>query len=122
MITNSIKILRGLQNPSGLFSASSLNVTTGYNKAWIRDCVYESLGFEAVKSWGDVIKTYQALLDVLKKHEAKIDCAIQTKPTEAYQYIHARYHPETFDEFFEEWGNKQNDAVGALLFKISSLT
>jgi len=121
MITNSIKILRGLQNPSGLFSASSLNVTTGYNKAWIRDCVYESLGFEAVKSWGDVIKTYQALIDVLKKHEAKIDCAIQNKPTEAYQYIHARYHPETFDEFFEEWGNKQNDAVGALLFKISHL-
>ncbi len=121
MISNSIKILRGLQNPSGLFSASDLTVNTGYNKAWIRDCIYESLGFEAVKRWGEVIKTYQALLDVLRKHESKIDWAIQNKPTEAYQYIHARYHPETFDEFFEEWGNKQNDAIGALLFKISHL-
>jgi len=121
MITNSIKILRGLQHDSGLFSASSLNVNTGYNKAWIRDCIYESLGFEAVKSWGEVIKTFQALLDVLKKHENKIDWAIKNKPTEAYQYIHARYHPKTFEEFFEEWGNKQNDAIGALLFKISHL-
>ena len=55
MIGNSIRILKGLQHPSGLFSASSLSVNTGYNKAWIRDCVYESLGFEAVKSWGDVV-------------------------------------------------------------------
>ncbi len=110
-----------MQNPSGLFSASALSVSTGYNKAWVRDCIYETLGFEAVKSWGEVIKTFQALLDVLKKHESKIDFAIKEKPKFAYQYIHARYHPETFNEFFDEWGNKQNDAIGALLFKISQL-
>jgi phosphorylase kinase alpha/beta subunit len=121
MIANSIRILKGLQHTSGLFSASSLSVNTGYNKAWIRDCVYESLGFEAVKSWSEVVKTYQALLDVLRKHEYKIDLAIKEKPKHAYQYIHARYHPNTYEEFFEEWGNKQNDAVGALLFKISDL-
>ena len=121
MITNSIKILKGLHHPSGLFSASALDVDTGYNKAWIRDCIYESLGFEAVKSWDEVRKTFHALLDVLKKHETKIDWAIKEKPKHAYQYIHARYHPKTFSEFFEEWGNKQNDAVGALLFKISDL-
>jgi phosphorylase kinase alpha/beta subunit len=121
MITNSIRILKGLQHPSGLFSASALNVSTGYNKAWIRDCVYEALGFEAVKSWKEVVSTYHALLDILKKHENKIDWAIRKKPAHAYQYIHARYHPNTFEEFFEEWGNKQNDAVGALLFKISEL-
>jgi len=121
MISNSIRILRALQHPTGLFSASALNVRTGYNKAWIRDCIYESLGFEAIRSWKEVIKAFHALLDILKKHERKIDWAIKEKPRFAYQYIHARYHPETFDEFFEEWGNKQNDAVGALLFKISDL-
>jgi len=121
MITNSINILRKLQHPSGLFSASALTVNTGYNKAWIRDCIYEALGFEAVKNWKEVVKTFHALLDVLRKHEYKIDWAIREKPKHAYQYIHARYHPETYEEFFEEWGNKQNDAVGALLFKISDL-
>ncbi|MBN2111875.1 glycoside hydrolase family 15 [Candidatus Woesearchaeota archaeon] len=121
MITNSIRILRGLQHPSGLFSASALDVNTGYNKAWIRDCIYEALGLEAVKSWNEVRKAFHALLDVLKKHEYKIDYAIKEKPQHAYQYIHARYHPKTYNEFFEEWGNKQNDAIGALLFKISDL-
>jgi len=121
MITNSVKILEQLQHPSGLFSASSLQVNTGYDKAWIRDCIYESLGFEAVKDWKRVKKTYHALLDLLLKHEYKIEHAIKEKPTEKWQYIHARFHPETFEEFHEDWGNRQNDAVGAFLFKVGDL-
>src|SRR3990167_1531391 len=39
----------------------------------------------------------------------------------AYQYIHARYDPITMEEILENWGNKQNDAIGALLFKIGDL-
>jgi phosphorylase kinase alpha/beta subunit len=58
---------------------------------------------------------------ILKKHEYKIDWAIRKKPEHKHEYIHARYHPETFDEFWEEWGNKQNDSVGAILFKIGEL-
>src|SRR5262249_10157107 len=38
-----------------------------------------------------------------------------------HQYIHPRYHPETFDEYWEEWGNKQNDSIGCILFKIGEL-
>jgi phosphorylase kinase alpha/beta subunit len=68
-----------------------------------------------------LVKTYQALLEVLRKHEYKIDWAIVEKPRHRWQYIHARFDPETYDEFEEDWGNKQNDAVGALLFKIGDL-
>jgi len=57
----------------------------------------------------------------LLKHEQKIDWAIENKPTHTYQYIHARFHPETFEEFWEEWGNKQNDAIGCILFRIGEL-
>jgi len=121
MIAKSVNILKGLQHPSGLFSASSLTVNTGYNKAWIRDCIYESLGLEATNNYKDTVKTYHALLDLLKKHEYKIDWAIKEKPKHRHQYIHARFDPHTFDEFHEEWGNKQNDATGALLFKIGDL-
>jgi phosphorylase kinase alpha/beta subunit len=120
MITRSVQILKDLQRPSGLFLASPCN-GTGYNKAWIRDCIYEAMGLEAVNNYKEVVKTFHALLDILAKHEYKIDCAIRVKPEHSYQYIHARYHPETFDEFWEEWGNRQNDAVGALLFKIFDL-
>lgn len=118
--SNSVKILHRLQYESGLFGASKKESNTGYDKAWIRDNVYTAIGLEKV-SLQKAIKAYHALLDILKKHEYKIDWAIKEKPDENFKYIHARYNPETFEEFHEEWGNKQHDAVGCLLFKIGEL-
>ncbi len=121
MLNKSIQILKQMQYPSGLFAASRMTVKTGYNLAWIRDNVYASIGLEAAKKYNDVKKTLRALLDILLKHEYKIDWAIKEKPRHNYQYIHARYNPITMEEIWEQWGNKQNDAIGALLFKIGDL-
>lgn len=121
-LNKSIKILESLQHSNGLFSASRKDVKTGYNLCWIRDTVYASLGFEAVKDTAAVKKIYHALLDLLLKHEYKIDWMIrQPHPKTAFRYIHARYDPAEMCEVWEEWGNKQNDAIGAILFKIGDL-
>lgn len=111
--------LRKLITPSGLFLASSLSVQTGYDKAWLRDNVYEALAFEYAGEWAVVEKTYHTLLDIFDKHIDKINWAITNKPFESWQFIHARYNPETLEEFWESWGNKQHDAVGAVLFKLA---
>lgn len=111
--------LRKLLAPSGLFLASSHHVETGYDKAWLRDNVYEALAFEYAGEWSVVAKTYHALLDIFDKHIDKINWAITNKPFETWQFIHARYNPETLEEFWESWGNKQHDAVGAVLFKLA---
>jgi len=121
LISKHLDILKSLQYDSGLFAAASKGVETGYDKSWLRDNFYETIAFEVVGDWGTVEKTYEAILQVLIKHEGKIDWAIENKPTESFQYIHARFHPETFDEFWESWGNKQNDAVGCILFRIGEL-
>lgn len=113
--------IRKLQSKSGLFLASAENVSTGYDKAWLRDNFYTSLAFEKTGHFDVVKKCWRAMLNVLVKHKGKIEWAARHKPHATYQYIHARYHPETFDEFWEEWGNKQNDAVGAILFEIGNL-
>ena len=113
--------IRALQVPSGLFLASRKDVSTGYNKAWLRDNFYTCLAFEEIEDWETVKKVWKALLSIFIKHKEKINWAIKNKPYETYQYIHARYNPENFEEFWEEWGNKQNDAVGAILFKIGDL-
>jgi len=111
-----------LQHETGLFSASRKDLKTGYNLCWIRDTVYSSLGFEAVKNLVAVKKIYGALLDLLLKHEYKIDWMIkQPQPKVPFRYIHARYDPVTMKEIWDEWGNKQNDAIGAVLFKIGDL-
>ncbi|MBN2367725.1 glycoside hydrolase family 15 [Candidatus Woesearchaeota archaeon] len=114
------RILKKLQADSGLFIAAPSR-KTGYNKAWIRDNIYEALGLEAVNDIKSVEKTYHALFDILLKHEYKIDWAIKEKPDAAYKYIHARFCPITFSEFHEHWGNKQNDAIGGFLFKVGDL-
>jgi len=117
----SLQKIKKLQYDSGLFGAASLNVDTGYNKAWIRDNVYMALGLESGKDMKNAKKALRALFDVLLKHEDKIDWAIKEKPDDKYKYIHARVCPITFEEFHEDWGNKQNDAVGGFLFKIGDL-
>jgi len=120
MLTNSLAILNRLRYSNGLFSAANHQVGTGYHRAWVRDNIYAALGMEAVNP-DLALPTYHALLDILKKHECKIDWAIREKPTHRYQYIHPRYDPLTMDEIPGEWGNKQNDAIGLLLFKIGDL-
>ncbi len=121
LIARHVKILEDLQKPSGLFLAAKEGVSTGYDKSWLRDNFYETIAFEVIGDWNTVEKTYRAILAIFIKYEEKIDWAIEHKPSYSYQYIHARFNPDTFDEFWEEWGNKQNDAVGCILFRIGEL-
>lgn len=116
-----LRILKALQYESGLFSASRKDSTTGYNKSWLRDNFYEALAFDVIGDYNTVKKTYKAILKIFQKHEYKIDYAIASKPKYRHEYIHARFHPVTFDEYWEEWGNKQNDSIGAILFGIGKL-
>ena len=121
MLTKSLEILKQMQYPSGLFAASKIVNTTGYHLAWIRDNVYTTIGLEAAESYSEIKKTMNAIFDILQKHEYKIDWAIKEKPKYPHQYIHPRYNPLTLEELPESWGNKQNDAIGALLFRIGDL-
>ncbi len=121
LIKQHMKILKSLQYSSGLFAASKKTSRTGYEKSWLRDNFYECLAFERLGDWTTVKKTYRAILNIFLKHEYKIDFAIMKKPQFKHEYIHARYNPHTFDEYWDDWGNKQNDAVGAILFMIGEL-
>lgn len=116
-----LHILKNLQYTSGLFAASKKDIDTGYDKSWLRDNFYECLAFEVIGDWDTVEKTYEAILKIFLKHEFKIDHAIENKPKYRYEYIHARFNPENFDEYWDEWGNKQNDSIGAILYRIGEL-
>ena len=111
--------VRKLRTSTGLFTASAHDVATGYNKAWLRDIYFMTLGFKYAGEMDVVTSTAKALLRVLSKHKEKISMAAGSKPFETWQYIHARYNPETFEEYWEEWGNKQHDAVGEVLYLIA---
>jgi GH15 family glucan-1,4-alpha-glucosidase len=120
-IKQHLDMVRSLQKPSGVFTASSFDVDTGYDKAWLRDIYFMTLCFLETGELPVVQKAAKAFLKLFVKHQDKINWAIQNKPHEAWQYIHARFHPETFEEYWEEWGNSQNDAVGEVLNLIVTL-
>lgn len=112
--------VRKLRAPTGLFTASASDVKTGYNKAWLRDIYFMTLGFKYTGEMDVVKETGKALINILSKHKEKITWASTNRPPyETWQYIHARYNPETFEEYWEEWGNKQNDAVAEVLYLIA---
>jgi GH15 family glucan-1,4-alpha-glucosidase len=114
-ISQHLNVVRSLQKPTGVFTASAHDVATGYDKAWLRDIYFMTLGFLETGELPVVQKAAKALLTLFVKHKDKINWAIEHKPHYAWQYIHARFHPETFEEYWEEWGNSQNDAVGEVL-------
>lgn len=106
---------------NGLYPAAGCR-ETGYSRVWIRDNIYTILGIVAEGKIKDAVKTVQALLDIMIKHEEKIDWMIkQPQPKHRWRYIHPRYD-EKGNEIWEEWGNKQNDAIGALLWKVGVLS
>jgi len=119
-IAKRLDTVRTLQAPSGLFMASAPDVQTGYNKAWLRDNYFMTLGFQACGDWEPVHAAGKGLLQILCKHQDKIQWAVENDPQEAWQFIHARYHPVTLEEYHEPWGNKQNDAVGEVLHLLSA--
>jgi phosphorylase kinase alpha/beta subunit len=121
LIDRHLDILKSLQYPTGLFAASEKGTGSWYDRSWLRDNFYETLAFEIIGDWKTVEKTYRAILDIFIRYEPKIDWAINNRPQAPFQYIHARFHPETFDEFWEDWGNKQNDAIGCILYRIGEL-
>lgn len=120
-IKNHLTEIMNLRKPSGVFTASASSVETGYDKAWLRDNYFTVLAFLETGDYAVVKETARALLSIFMKHKDKIDWAIEHKPYETWQYIHARFHPETFEEYWEEWGNRQNDAVGEVLVLITEL-
>jgi len=120
MINISIKHLKKLQTPSGLFKASSTTSKTGYDRIWIRDNLYISLAFESIKDIKTLKQIYHGLLNIFLKYEYKIDCAIKEKPTKDYEYIHPLYTLD-LEEIKTGWGWKQNDSIGLSLFKIGQL-
>lgn len=113
--------IRKLEKAPGIYTASAHTVGTGYDKAWLRDIYFIVLSFLETGDMETVKRSARSLLDVFMKHKDKISWAIANKPHETWQYIHARFHPETFEEFWEEWGNRQHDAVGEVLNLICDL-
>lgn len=113
-LAQSYAILEKLRLPNNAYLASS---SSEYSYIWLRDLVYEVHCY-LDKPCDTYQKSYHAILDMLRSYEWKLDHHIKHKPIHKHEYIHARYDAYTFREVDVEWGHKQNDNIGEILFGI----
>jgi GH15 family glucan-1,4-alpha-glucosidase len=112
--------LQKLRLPNGFYVASTGPVYARF--VWLRDTFYESL--PCLKADPEAYaQTYSTLLEWLKKAEAKytkFSAMIENpEPKYKWRYLHARVDAAAFEEDKAEWGNKQNDIVGEIMFGIA---
>src|SRR6266481_4603789 len=81
--------LERLRLANGLYIASP---SADYTKVWLRDTVYEVLPY-VDKQGPHYATTFHSLLDILRRHEWKIDAIVREKPASGDSYLHARFHP-----------------------------
>lgn len=113
-LAQSYGILDKLRLPNGMYVAA---LSDDYNFTWIRDTFYEVYCY-IDKPCDRYEKTFHAILDILRRYEWKIDYHTKVKPKYKHEYIHPRYTVDTLEEVDQEWGNKQDDCVGVILFGI----
>src|SRR3989338_2754232 len=120
-IQKHLDVLRSLQKPTGVFTASAHDVQTGYDKAWLRDIYFMTLGFLETGDLPVAQKAAKAFLTLFVKHKDKINWAIEHKPHEAWQYIHARFHPETLRNIGKSGGTVRTMQLAKYLTWLLSL-
>ncbi|MFJ8248242.1 glycoside hydrolase family 15 protein [Peribacillus asahii] len=112
-VNKAIEVLDRMRLSNGAYTAS---LSKDYSYVWIRDVVYTVLPF-LTDSSDRYEKAYQALFDLFRNYEWKIDIHTEKKPMYLFEYIHSRYSTD-LKEIPVEWGHAQNDAIGAFLWGV----
>ncbi len=109
-----LAVLRSQQLPNKLFIAGG----SDYDKIWIRDNVYVALALIEAKRFSQAASIYSGLLNIIKQYEHKLD--LGKYPENDSELLYPRFSI-TGAEIDGHWGNKQHDAIGALLYGIGQL-
>ena len=109
MVELLLKEMEKLRRPSGAFIAAP---SEEYNACWLRDQLYISLAYYYLRDFQKLKQGIWVVFDILKKYIHKIEQGICSCEFS----LHAKYHPDTFEEITEHWGHHQLDALGLLLY------
>ncbi|PIR41707.1 MAG: hypothetical protein COV30_02295 [Candidatus Yanofskybacteria bacterium CG10_big_fil_rev_8_21_14_0_10_37_15] len=117
-----IEELEKLRRPSGAFIAASSN--KDYQACWLRDHLYNVLAYYYLGEFEKLQKGVWVAFDILHKYLNKINKAICHPPSlneNVHEFIHAKYHPDTFNEIDNIWGHHQLDTLGLLFHVVADL-
>jgi len=108
--------LEKLRNERGVFIAADSH---DYNACWIRDQLYSTFAYYYLGETKKFSDGIHVVFDIFAHSKDKLERGACATPTVAHEYIHAKYHPETFDEITNDWGHHQIDAIGLFLYMVA---
>jgi len=108
--------LEKLRNERGAFVAAD---SDDYNACWIRDQLYSTFAYYYLgetKKFSDGIRV---VFDIFSNSKEKLERGACVIPSVSHEYLHAKYHPDTFGEITDDWGHHQVDAIGLFLYMVA---
>lgn len=105
--------MESLQQASGAFVAAP---TSDYRAVWFRDQLYTAFAYYHLGRPDDFKDGVRVVFDILRRYRHKLT-SLGKNPRQG-DYLHAKYHPDTFDELTDDWGHHQLDAIGLFLWLI----
>lgn len=111
--------LEKLRGDTGVICAAPSNE---YSSCWIRDQLYSTFAYYYTGDHKKFREGVWVVFDILHKHTEKIEYTICYPPVYGHEYIHAKFHPHTYDEITKDWGHHQLDAIGLFLFMVGFST
>ena len=108
--------MESLRRPSGAFIAAS---TDDYNACWLRDHLYTVFSYWFLGDHKKLVNGMHVAFDILHAQRRKLE---RISPRDnVYEYVHAKYNPDTLGEITDKWGHYQLDAMGLLLHIVADL-
>lgn len=115
-INKLLEEMEKLLMPSGAFIAAPVS---DYQACWLRDQLNCSLCYYYLSDFQKLKKGIWVVFNILHRYRWKIDKAISNPPSNADEYLHAKYNPDTFEEITKIWGHHQLDALGLFLYLVA---
>lgn len=114
-----LAIMESMQRPSGAFTAAP---TEDYDAFWLRDHLYITFSYYFLGEHEKLKRGMQVGFDFLRKYRYKLErLNFPEDPWQSYEYLHAKVHPDTFEELTRQWGHHQLDAIGLFLYLVADL-
>lgn len=117
-----LKNMESLKQPNGAFIAAP---TEDYHAMWLRDHLYMAMAYYYLGMYNKLNQGIQVIFDVFHKHRYKLERVIQPRNNfgqlTVNNLIHAKYKPDSLEEFTAEWGHHQLDEIGLFLHIVADL-
>lgn len=114
-----LAVMESLKHPSGAFVAGP---TSDYQALWLRDHLYTTFTYYFLNEYKKLCRGMHLAFDIFRKYRNKLErLDFPNDAGKSYEFINAKFNPDTLEELTRDWGHHQLDAIGLFLYIVADL-